>query len=128
MIELGSPGKVKARGDDAAIERWLPKLREHKPAILTALRLASEPATDPDPGAAVEDALKGHAVLVVLDADGARVWLVADAEDAGKLGSVGTDAIVTRDEIRILAATREPEVRAELMAFKRELKGMFTAL
>ena len=78
---------------------------------------------EPDRAAAIEDALKGRAVLVVVDADGTRCWIVADAEDAAKLGDVGTDPVLTRDEIRILAAIREPEIRAELLAFNRLLRG-----
>jgi hypothetical protein len=36
-LALSSAGTIKATGDQAAVNRWLPLLREHKTAILTAL-------------------------------------------------------------------------------------------
>ena len=76
----------------------------------------------------MEDALKGNSVLVVLDAGGTRCWIVADAEDAWALGDFGTDAVMTRGEIRILAKLKDRDVRAEVMAFKPELKGTVCAV
>jgi hypothetical protein len=36
-LALSSAGAIKAVGDQAAVNRWLPILREHKPALLAAL-------------------------------------------------------------------------------------------
>jgi hypothetical protein len=36
-LALSSAGTIKATGDQAAVNRWLPVLREHKPALLAAL-------------------------------------------------------------------------------------------
>jgi hypothetical protein len=35
---LSDTGKIKASGDQAAVERWLPLMREHKQAIITHLK------------------------------------------------------------------------------------------
>lgn len=125
-VEL-TDSSVKVRGDHAAIEKWVPVLRPRKTELIEALRARVRPIRQPEPARAVEDVLKGRAVLVVLDGSGDRCWLVADAEDAAALGDVGDDAVSTRGEIRILAAIEDADVLADVMAFKRELKGRFTA-
>jgi hypothetical protein len=42
-LALSPPGTIKAVGDQVALNRWLPVLREHKPAILAALAHPSLP-------------------------------------------------------------------------------------
>ncbi|MGH8586207.1 MAG: hypothetical protein ACREWE_08525 [Gammaproteobacteria bacterium] len=37
-LALSPAGTIRAAGDQAAMNRWLPVLREHKPGILAALR------------------------------------------------------------------------------------------
>ena len=37
-LGLSSVGTIKATGDQAAVSRWLPVLRDHKPAIVAALQ------------------------------------------------------------------------------------------
>ena len=50
---LSPAGTIKATGDGAAVNRWLPVIREHKPGILAELRAANDTAHDtlPDPAA-----------------------------------------------------------------------------
>ena len=50
---LSPAGTIKATGDGAAVNRWLPVIREHKPGILAELRAANDTAYDtlPDPAA-----------------------------------------------------------------------------
>ena len=43
MLSLSSTGTVKANGDSAAVNRWLPLIREHKAAIVELL--AATPTT-----------------------------------------------------------------------------------
>ena len=40
-LSLSPAGTIKATGDQAAVNRWLPLIREHKPAITKALLEAS---------------------------------------------------------------------------------------
>ena len=49
IITLTPAGTVKTTGDSAAVNRWLPTLREHKEAIVAALTKASNdpPAASP---------------------------------------------------------------------------------
>ncbi len=39
-IALSGTGTIKASGDQSAVNRWLPSIREHKPGIVAALREA----------------------------------------------------------------------------------------
>jgi hypothetical protein len=43
-LTLSPAGTIKAAGDQKAVNRWLPALREHKPALLAALAPATEEA------------------------------------------------------------------------------------
>ncbi len=45
-LALSPAGTIKASGDQAAVNRWLPSIREHKPGIVAALREADN---DPKP-------------------------------------------------------------------------------
>ncbi len=42
-------GTIKAIGDKAAVERWLPVIREHKPGIVAALHEADNDPIKPTP-------------------------------------------------------------------------------
>jgi hypothetical protein len=44
ILTLSPAGTIKATGDQEALNRWLPALREHKPALLAALAPATEEA------------------------------------------------------------------------------------
>ena len=39
-LSLSPAGTIKATGDSAAVSRWLPTIREHKPEIVEALQRA----------------------------------------------------------------------------------------
>ena len=41
-LALSPSGSIKAVGNEQAVARWLPAIREHKPAIVTALRHSPE--------------------------------------------------------------------------------------
>jgi len=41
-LRLSTSGKVKASGDQDAVSRWIPIIREHKPEILRALQAAND--------------------------------------------------------------------------------------
>jgi hypothetical protein len=42
-LSLTPTGSIKASGDKAAVNRWLPTIREHKAELLTALQLVPVP-------------------------------------------------------------------------------------
>ncbi len=44
-LALSPPGSISATGEQAAVDRWLPVIRENKPGILAALAV-SKPAKD----------------------------------------------------------------------------------
>ena len=48
-LALSPVGTIKASGDQVAVNRWLPAIREHKPGIVAALQEAAndEPLSDP---------------------------------------------------------------------------------
>ena len=48
-LALSPVGTIKASGDQVAVNRWLPAIREHKPGIVAALQEAAndEPLLDP---------------------------------------------------------------------------------
>jgi hypothetical protein len=75
-LTLSSAGTIKASGAQAAMSRWLPVIREHKPGIVTALR---EAANEPLPDPATE--ARRQRVLALLAANpSARYALVTDTE------------------------------------------------
>jgi hypothetical protein len=47
-LALSPAGTIKATGDQAAVNRWLPVLREYKPAILAALAHLDLPGVPPE--------------------------------------------------------------------------------
>ena len=60
-LTLSPAGTIKATGDGAAVNRWLPVIREHKPGILAALQ---EAANDLLPNPAAE--ARRQRVLAIL--------------------------------------------------------------
>ncbi len=60
-LALSPAGTIKATGEGAAVNRWLPMIREHKPGIVVALQ---EAANDPLPDPAME--ARRHRVLAML--------------------------------------------------------------
>jgi hypothetical protein len=111
-----SGGTARARGEPAAIERWVSLLREHKGAIRAAL--AAEQKLDES----LEAVLKGMALCLVLDATGEKLWIVADEEDAQLLGEP-LGATYTAEEVRIIARIDDPDIVGDLRAFKKLAKG-----
>lgn len=64
MLARTPSGTIKATGDQAAVTRWLPVLRENKPGILAALEAAQDDLPLPDP--AIE--ARRQRVLAMLEA------------------------------------------------------------
>ena len=48
-IALTDTGTIKALGDQAAVNRWLPSIREQKPGVMAALRKADNDPIKPTP-------------------------------------------------------------------------------
>src|SRR5579859_6428304 len=48
-LALSDAGTIKATGDSAAVSRWLPAIREHKPGIVTVLQGPRRAVPPPDP-------------------------------------------------------------------------------
>jgi hypothetical protein len=83
-LALSSAGTIKATGDQVAVNRWLPVLREHKPAILAALAHPDLSGLSPKLAArlSVED-LKDIAAAVLW-------WRVSITEPGGRVVEVDT--------------------------------------
>ena len=64
MLALSPAGMIKATGEVAAVTRWLPVIREHKPGIVAALQQAANDDILPDPAAEA----RRQRVLAILDA------------------------------------------------------------
>ena len=78
--------------------------------------------TEPRQSEPLEDVLKGLAVELWSDLAGERLFIVADEEDAAKLGEPrGT--IYTAPEVRKIISIRNPEVVAEIHNWKRTFIG-----
>jgi hypothetical protein len=60
-LTLSPAGTIKAVGNRAAVSRWLPVLREHKPSLLAAL--AAPAVTEGAVDATRQDSLKAHKAL-----------------------------------------------------------------
>jgi len=75
-LALTPAGTIKATGEGAAVNRWLPVIREHKPGIVAALQ---EAANDPLPDPAAE--ARRQRVLAMLAAHPeARYAVLTDSE------------------------------------------------
>ena len=88
---------------------------------------APEPASAPDPEAALSLVRKGQAVCLASDLLGERIWIVADQEDAALLQTQEPGAACyDLAEVEILAALRDPEIVREVHHFKRAFPGRFS--
>jgi hypothetical protein len=78
-LTLSPAGTIKAVGDRAAVSRWLPVLREHKPALLAAL--AAPAVTEEGVDASRQDwgAMSTLALLQAAEAAGMAMRLDGDA-------------------------------------------------
>lgn len=75
-LALSPTGTIKAIGEGAAVNRWLPVIREHKPGIVAVLQ---EAANDPLPAPAME--ARRQRVLAILAAQPeARYAVLTDSE------------------------------------------------
>jgi len=76
-LTLSPVGTIKAAGEQIAVNRWLPVIREHKPGIVAALQ---EAANDLLPGPAMET--RRQRVLAMLaERPGNRYAVVVDNPD-----------------------------------------------
>ena len=76
-LALSPAGTIKATGEGAAVNRWLPVIREHKPGIVTALQETGGVEPLPDPATEA----RRQRVLELLAANtSARYALVTDSE------------------------------------------------
>lgn len=107
---------VKAKGEQAAVGRWVPLLREHKSGIRDALK------AERDRERSLEGVLKDTAICWELDATGERLWIVADEDDAKALGKPRGE-VYTAEEVRIIASIGDRQSVADLRAFKQLAKS-----
>ena len=125
-LELSPAGTIKATGDQASVNRWLPVLRENKPALLEALAhpdplppllrglggYAGPPGVPPlgdcELARQIRSMPQGDARLSAEDLDikaGALWWRVAITESGGRTVEVDTPS---RLNPRRLASLRRP--------------------
>lgn len=76
-LVLSPAGSIKARGEGAAVYRWLPVIREHKPGIVTALQETGDTKPLPDP---VTDARRQRVLAMLEENASARYALVTETE------------------------------------------------
>lgn len=77
VLRRSPAGTIKARGEQAAVERWLPVIRENKPGILVALEQTQDDPPLPDPVAEA----RLQRVIAMLDArPGIRYAVLANTE------------------------------------------------
>lgn len=92
------------------------------PDYLSIARRALGRPTEPRQPEPLEDVLKGLAVELWSDLAGERLFIVADEEDAAKLGEP-RGLIYTAAEVRKIISIRNPEVVAEIHRWKRAFIG-----
>ena len=103
------------------IDVALATLRTNRDAALIALNGAN--VEDVGESKTLETFLKGSAVELWSDALGERFWLVADEEDAAKLGEPrGT--VYTAPEARRVIQIGDPATVAEIHEWKRRFDGV----
>jgi hypothetical protein len=111
-LVLSLSGELKAAGNDAAVNRWLPIIRECKPAIVAALQEAANDAL-PDP--AME--ARRQEVLAKLAANPtARLAMITDLDSDPEFAIL---AIALRDkatfEMRVPKAKYDPFLLYDLI-------------
>ena len=114
--------------------RWQPPVREFGETTEGAPTKPTEPGSDGFVGTpsgisqkiehgSMESVLKGKAIELWSDALGQRFWLVADEEDAAKLGEPrGT--VYTAAEARRVIEIGDPATVAKLHEWKRRFDGV----
>ena len=70
----------------------------------------------------LEGTLKGTAVCLALDSTGERLWIVADEEDARRLGEPRGETF-TAEEVRIIARIDDPHIVEDIRQFKKLAKA-----
>jgi hypothetical protein len=88
---------------------------------------SAQPTPQPSQPDTLEAALKGLAVELWCDATEQRFWLVADEDDAQKLGEA-RGAIYSTSEARLVIQIDDPKMVAKVHAFKREFNTRFTGM
>lgn len=76
-LALSPAGNIKATGEQTAVTRWLPLIREHKPGILAVLQDA---VNDPLPDPAVE-ARRQRVLAILAERPGIRYAVLMDNPD-----------------------------------------------
>ena len=77
-LVLSPAGSIKARGEGAAVYRWLPVIREHKPGIVTALQETGDTKPLPDPET---DARRQRVLAMLSEQPGIKYAVVVDDPD-----------------------------------------------
>lgn len=76
-LALSPAGTIKAVGGQAAVNRWLPLIREHKPGIVAALQEAANDDTFSDPAM---EARRQRVLAMLAERPGIRYAVVTDTE------------------------------------------------
>ncbi len=82
-----------------------------------------EGATIPEPP--LESILKGSVIELWCDRTGDRFWLVADEDDAGKLGE-SRGNVYTAVEARRIIRIKDPKIVAEVHCWKRKMNAVIS--
>ena len=110
-VALSPPDNIKVVGNENAVDRWLPMIREHKPGILAALK---EATTDPLPDPAAE-ARRQRVLAMLAKRPCSRYAVVVDNPDTDPV----ILALAIRDkgtcELRIPAAKFDAFVLIDLI-------------
>lgn len=77
-LVLSPAGSIKARGEGAAVYRWLPVIREHKPGIVMALRDTGDVEPQPDPAT---EARRQRVLAMLGEQPGIKYAVVVDDPD-----------------------------------------------
>jgi hypothetical protein len=78
---------------------------------------SGNPAVEP-----LETVLRGRAVELWCDPAGGRLWIVADEEDARRLGERRGE-VLTAAELRCVLRIEDRELAAEVLRWKRRFDG-----
>ncbi len=78
-LALSPTGTIKASGDQAAVSRWIPLIREHKPGIVAELRAANDTTYDslPDPAA---EARRQRVITMLAERPSIRYAVLTDTQ------------------------------------------------
>ena len=97
--------------------------------IIAGTRDSEQPQSDPDDS--LEAVLSGRAVELWSDSTG-RLFLVADQSDVERLthsdDSIGRGEVYTAAEIRRIITIADPQIVAEIHAYKRRFDGVVSEI